>query len=353
MSEENKINDRSSDRKYFTIVPRIVSLKARNPYDTQLWITIKEIAGDGGECILSTEDLAVLSMMGRSKVIECRRHLIEVGLLNGEIRKDPGYSQPTYHLSIPDIWDENLEISKGLPRLRDRLKYKKQQNFLSFNRKGGHQEDRGGHQEDRGGHQEDRGGLPRILKEEPIEEPIEDSNILASEEAEPTNSQNQKRHELQVVEEAPHADFVNPPAEPNKEPTGNNGHLFNPRLSVRKFTDLEEHQRWIEKGLERVSDTEVQKILDKWNYLGITQEDKPKRHFGKSLRQLIQEILDDGYALADISLSFKTYKSILDDDDYALTYKWTITNFLNDQFKTFVVPEWAKMKYGEEGWKYK
>jgi hypothetical protein len=83
------------------------------------------IAGDSGECYLSTEDLATLAMMSAGKVSQCRKRLIKHGLLEGEIRRDPGYPQPVWHLSIPDLWERNLEWRQDIgDDLKKRIEFK-------------------------------------------------------------------------------------------------------------------------------------------------------------------------------------------------------------------------------------
>lgn len=129
--EKNKVRDRSGDKKYFTITPRIVWALSRSPYDYMLWNVIKDIAGDDGECILSTEDLATLSMMSAGKVTDCRKHLLKVGLLEGETQKSPEYQWPIWHLTIPDLWELNTKTAKSIPSLKNRIEFKKNQKFES------------------------------------------------------------------------------------------------------------------------------------------------------------------------------------------------------------------------------
>lgn len=95
---QNELTDESADRKYFVIVPQIVWAQAMDVYDLALWTAVKMVAGDAGECCLSTEDLATLAMMSAGKVSQCRQRLLAIGLLQGELRRDPGYPQPVWHL---------------------------------------------------------------------------------------------------------------------------------------------------------------------------------------------------------------------------------------------------------------
>jgi hypothetical protein len=115
MSEAvHKVEDQSGDHKYFVITPQLVWALARDPYDLALWWVVKMVAGDSEECYLSTPQLAALAMMSTGKVADCRRHLLQTGLLTGEIRRDPGYPQPVWHLRIPDLWQRNLKWRQEL-----------------------------------------------------------------------------------------------------------------------------------------------------------------------------------------------------------------------------------------------
>lgn len=125
MTEKNQVLDKSNDRKYFIQVPQLVLALCRTPYDYTLWNVIKMVAGDSGECKLTTDDLASLSMMSTGKVSDCRAYLIEAGLLEGSCYKEPGYPQPVWHLRIPDIWLENITWRKVYDSLKDRVELKK------------------------------------------------------------------------------------------------------------------------------------------------------------------------------------------------------------------------------------
>ncbi len=60
--------------------------------------------------------------MSAGKVVDCRSHLLRVGLLVGRFYRDPGYPLPIWHLHIPDLWPRNsawrLETGDSL---RDRI----------------------------------------------------------------------------------------------------------------------------------------------------------------------------------------------------------------------------------------
>lgn len=125
--DENKAINASRDHIYFAITPRLVWALSRNPYDETLWRVVKDIAGDSGECYVGTEDLATLCMMSVGQVYDSRQHLLSVGLLAGEVRRDPGYQQPVWHLRIPDLWAKNTEWCLAHLSLKDRIAWKREQ----------------------------------------------------------------------------------------------------------------------------------------------------------------------------------------------------------------------------------
>jgi hypothetical protein len=127
---ENRIQDSSKDRAYFTMTPRLVGLLCEDPYEYTLWGIIKEIAGESGECYLSTEDLAALAMQSVGKTSQSRKRLIDIGLLEGEVRRDPGFQQPVWHLRVPDLWPRNLEMVAEITTIKDRVAFKRRQKSL-------------------------------------------------------------------------------------------------------------------------------------------------------------------------------------------------------------------------------
>jgi hypothetical protein len=123
--EDVRVKDESNDRRYFTITPRIVKAYARNPHDLAFWETVKDIAGEEGECYLNTEQMAILGGMSTGQVSKSRRYWLKIGFLKGETRKDPGYSQSVWHLSVPDLWAKNVEWCERHPKIEDRLAFRK------------------------------------------------------------------------------------------------------------------------------------------------------------------------------------------------------------------------------------
>lgn len=122
---EHRITDESNDHKYFIITPRIIQAYARGPHDLALWHAVKDVAGEAGECYLSTSDLAVLCDMSAGQVSKSRAYWLKTGFLKGSLRRDPGYPQPVWHLSVPDVWGKNVKWCEEHPRISDRLAHKK------------------------------------------------------------------------------------------------------------------------------------------------------------------------------------------------------------------------------------
>jgi hypothetical protein len=126
MTDPNILKDESSDKDYFTITPRLVWALARDPYDLALWIVVKDVAGEKKQCTLSTPQLAALAMMSEGKVSQSRKYLIDQGLLYGEVKRDPGYPQPVWHLTVPNLWAKSLRWSESHLTIQARIDFKQE-----------------------------------------------------------------------------------------------------------------------------------------------------------------------------------------------------------------------------------
>jgi len=132
----NEVTDQSSDRQYFTITPQIVWALCEDPYEYALWTTIKMISIEGKPLKITTENLAAVSMMSLGKVHACRKRLIDIGLLIGEMQNDLENPQPVWRLTIPDLWRANAEWSQEHNTLRKKIDFKKiQRTKLKASRK--------------------------------------------------------------------------------------------------------------------------------------------------------------------------------------------------------------------------
>lgn len=127
---DNKLVETRSDHIYYVMTPHLVWAMCLDPYDLALWLVIKMIAGESGECYLSTPDLAAAAMMSSGKCSQCRDRLLKAGLIEGRIVKDPGYPQPVFHLTIPDLWPRNLRWRERNHSLTQRIQFKRDQKSL-------------------------------------------------------------------------------------------------------------------------------------------------------------------------------------------------------------------------------
>jgi len=125
MDDENRYKDEGGDRKYYVIVPQIVLALSRDPYDFTLWVAIKMIAGENGECWIGVRQLAELCGMSAGKVHDCRTFLMSIGLLRGHLEKRNTTRHPVWHLSVPDIWEWNIEWRKEHDKISERIAFKK------------------------------------------------------------------------------------------------------------------------------------------------------------------------------------------------------------------------------------
>ncbi len=211
MRERTTIKDRSGDGKYFVQIPRLVWALSRSPYDYMLWSVIKEIAGDQGtfECRLSTRDLAAIAMMSTGKVVDSRSYLMEAGLIEGRIEKDD-LGQATWHLTIPDVMEENVKFSKSVLKLKERAKYKLNQiDTLRKERSCGEHSKRSCdehlvHVMNASVHGVNTPPYREEFKEEPKEEPTSKAHFLESQ------KQKQKKPNAEPLPTAPRSDCAAP-----------------------------------------------------------------------------------------------------------------------------------------------
>ena len=126
--EDNRIDGKDPDRKYFIMTPQLVWALCENVYQFTLWNVIKMVAADNGECYLSTRDLAAAAMMSTGKCCQARKRLLELGLLEGKVYRDAGYQQPVWHLNIPDLWPANIDWRLKNNSLLARIEAKRIQN---------------------------------------------------------------------------------------------------------------------------------------------------------------------------------------------------------------------------------
>ena len=107
------------------MVPQIVVVLSRDPYDFMVWSVIKMIAGEKGECWIGDRQLGELCGMSSGKVHDCRMYLMKVGLLQGRLEKRDTTRHPVWHLAVPNIWKRNIEWREKHDKIGERIAYKK------------------------------------------------------------------------------------------------------------------------------------------------------------------------------------------------------------------------------------
>lgn len=109
------VDDKSGDRKYFTMIPNIVidCLKAT---EKALYLDMKRIAGEEGVCWAGTRELARRLGTGREAVRRALASLLRrrwVEFIGERNLNTSGGRQPVKCYRILDIWRENLEHFEG------------------------------------------------------------------------------------------------------------------------------------------------------------------------------------------------------------------------------------------------
>jgi hypothetical protein len=118
------VQNDSQDSRYFTLTPRLIWALSRDPYDYIFWSIIKDIAGEEGECFLSTDQLSDLTMMSTGKISSCRKYWMAQGVFSGALRRDAGYPQPVYHLRVKNIWKANVDWCETYASIQSRIDFK-------------------------------------------------------------------------------------------------------------------------------------------------------------------------------------------------------------------------------------
>ena len=105
---DNYIIDQSGDHKYFTIIPNILWVKDLTALERWLYATIKKIAGDDGECFMSTPTLAEEAGISAGSISKAKQTLQDKGLIKIVRRKRSAKGHAIDHITIIDIWEQNI-----------------------------------------------------------------------------------------------------------------------------------------------------------------------------------------------------------------------------------------------------
>ena len=109
MNEEIKIEDGSGDKEFFTIVPNYI-LNHSTIWDREVYIQMKRIAGEKGECYMSVKNLVKQCGISRERLKNSIKYLIEHKWITS-IEKKPvetkGGVQFLNTYKINNIWKLN------------------------------------------------------------------------------------------------------------------------------------------------------------------------------------------------------------------------------------------------------
>jgi DNA-binding transcriptional MocR family regulator len=109
------IDDKSGDRKYFTMVPNIVIAKS-NANEKALYLEMKMIAGEDGVCWAGTRELARRLSIDRGTVRKAMKELLARGWISFIGDRNiitAGGRQAVHCYRIMDIWRQNVLYFKG------------------------------------------------------------------------------------------------------------------------------------------------------------------------------------------------------------------------------------------------
>ena len=154
MGKKMRIYDESSEKKYFTIIPNYI-LNHSTLYDREVYIQMKRITGEDGECWCSRETLAKQCGISVRRLDKSLQYLLDHDWIRNAGTKKvntKGGAQTVVVYKVVDLWKKNMDFyaSKGgapnatpLPKGGARIVSK-------------------------GVHERAKGGAPRAHKEEPF-----------------------------------------------------------------------------------------------------------------------------------------------------------------------------------------
>ena len=104
----NLISESRDDHKYFCQIPNMVDDIGLSVYAFRLYVHLKRVAGEEGECWQSTKTLADNCRMSIGAVVNAKKELIEQRLIDVESMEKAGGGRPYHLIRIADIWPKNM-----------------------------------------------------------------------------------------------------------------------------------------------------------------------------------------------------------------------------------------------------
>ena len=114
-----QIQDESGDKKYFTIIPNYI-LNHSTAIDQALYMQMKRIAGDGGQCSTGVRYFMRQLGIGKVAIKKSMKYLIEHKWINylgkKKVMTEGGVQQINTY-KVNDIWKHNIEHYKGVAEI--------------------------------------------------------------------------------------------------------------------------------------------------------------------------------------------------------------------------------------------
>ena len=99
MTEKGKVEDAGASRKYWIQVPNMIDDSDLDPYEFRLYVHLKRVAGDDGQCWQSTQTLATFCNMSVGKISQAKQSLLARGFIKLKTMKSETVSYT--HLTLP------------------------------------------------------------------------------------------------------------------------------------------------------------------------------------------------------------------------------------------------------------
>lgn len=130
-SSDDSLSIDEGERKYYSMIPNMITDIGLSPYAGWLYVRIKRRTGEvrGGLCYESTRNLAQGCHMSPAQVSRAKKELVEKGLIT--IKKEPGKHGEFSHDSIAVVekWKENIEKYSSCSYRKQEGFTKKQEGF--------------------------------------------------------------------------------------------------------------------------------------------------------------------------------------------------------------------------------
>lgn len=102
------IKDDGDLRKYYTQIPNIIDDSDLSVYAIRLYLHLKRVAGEYGDCYQSTSTLAKACRMSAGSVVKAKEELQKKGFIQIDIIKGEHGEFDRHNITIVDVWNANF-----------------------------------------------------------------------------------------------------------------------------------------------------------------------------------------------------------------------------------------------------